>query len=72
MKFWRRPGWMVEEEAGLEVRGEWNSRFGSAARNKGIWSRLGALRDAWRGKRSRRVGEGERGAYVQLDSYEAV
>ncbi|KAI7096056.1 heavy metal translocatin, partial [Hortaea werneckii] len=72
LKFWRRPGWMVEEEAGLEVRSEWSNRFGSSSKNRGIWSRIGAVRDAWRGKRSRRVGEGERGAYVQLDSYEAV
>ncbi|KAI7278844.1 heavy metal translocatin [Hortaea werneckii] len=72
LKFWRRPGWMVEEEAGLGIEREWGSRFGSSSKNKGIWSRIGAVRDAWRGKRSRRAGEGERGAYVQLDSYEAV
>ena len=58
LKSWRRPGWMIDENDG-EVEG---------GKKEGIWRRIGGLRDLVR----RRRGEGERGAYVALENYEAV
>ena len=64
LRFWRRPGWRVEQEE-AEFRGE-------VARS-GLWSVVGQARDLFRGKKTkRRDAEGERGAYVALDSYEQV
>lgn len=63
LKFWRRPGWMVEaEEAELKE---------SVRAGRGLWSFVGEVRDVLRGKK-RREAEEERGAYVQLESYEQV
>lgn len=62
LKFWRRPGWMVEEE---------EAEFRNASASVGLWGLVGQVRDAVRGrKEKRRDAEGERGAYVQLDTYE--
>lgn len=63
LKFWRRPAWMVEEELGVEFK-----TTGTA----GFWSRVGRVRDVLTGRRRRKQEEGARGAYVQLESYEAV
>lgn len=64
LKFWRRPGWMVEQE---------EAEFRNATSKFGLWSLVGQARDAIRGrKEKRRDAEGERGAYVQLDTYEPV
>ncbi|KAK4542790.1 hypothetical protein LTR36_006166 [Oleoguttula mirabilis] len=63
LKLWRRPAWMVEEELGVELKGR---------RGGGVWSRVGRIRDAVTGRRRRGQEEGARGAYVQLESYEAV
>lgn len=64
LRFWRRPNWMVEHEE-MEFRGE-------VARS-GLWSLVGQARDLLRSKKTkRRDAEGERGAYVALDSYEQV
>jgi len=62
LKFWRRPSWMLEEDAEL---------VSKPRRGLGLWSRMGAWRDLLRGRR-RAVAEQARGAYVQLDNYEAV
>ncbi|KAM0707213.1 hypothetical protein Q7P35_006544 [Cladosporium inversicolor] len=65
LRFWRRPAWMVEQEE-AEFRGD-------AAARSGLWSFVGQARDLVRsGKTKRRDAEGERGAYVALDSYEQV
>lgn len=63
LKFWRRPTWMVEAELQEEMR---------SFRSRGIWTRIGAVRDAVLGRRRRKQEEAERGAYVPLESYEAV
>ncbi|KAK5130879.1 hypothetical protein LTR08_001600 [Meristemomyces frigidus] len=63
LKLWRRPAWMVEDDLGVETK---------RRRGGGFWSRAGAVRDVLVGRRKRKQEEGERGAYVQLDSYEAV
>ena len=62
LRLWRRPQWMLEEDVTWE---------GRSYRSRGIWSVIGDLRDAIRG-RSRKGAERERGAYVQLENYEAV
>ncbi|GAB7322572.1 hypothetical protein MBLNU13_g03491t1 [Cladosporium sp. NU13] len=64
LRFWRRPEWMVEQEE-MEFRG--------AVARSGLWSLVGQARDLVRSnKTKRRDAEGERGAYVALDSYEQV
>jgi Cu+-exporting ATPase len=64
LRFWRRPGWMVEQEE-AELRGE--------SATSGLWGLIGQARDSLRGKKvKRRDAEGERGAYVPLESYEQV
>lgn len=63
LKFWRRPAWMLESTADPVK----SSRSGGA----GIWTSVGALRSALTG-RKRKVDENERGAYVQLENFEAV
>lgn len=63
LKFWRRPGWMVEAE---EAEYKESVRAG-----RGLWSFVGEVRDVLRGKK-RREAEEERGAYVQLENYEQV
>lgn len=64
LKFWRRPAWMVERE---------EAEFRSALDEgrMGVWGFVGWARDALRGGK-RRDAEGERGAYVPLESYEQV
>jgi Cu+-exporting ATPase len=65
LRFWRRPGWMVEQEE-AEFRGDVTAR-------SGLWSFVGQARDLFRNRKTkRRDAEGERGAYVALDSYEQV
>lgn len=65
LKLWRRPVWMLE---GLD-----DVQAMPASRSIGVWSALGAVRDVFTGRRKkRREAEGERGAYVPLDSYERV
>lgn len=61
LKLWRRPSWMVEDDT--EVL--------STSQSTGLWRRVGAVRDVLRGRR-RKVAERDRGAYVQLDTYEVV
>lgn len=63
LKLWRRPQWMLEDDVTWQGRGRSSSR--------GVWAVLGRYRDVLRGRRMNRE-EMERGAYVQLDSYEAV
>jgi Cu+-exporting ATPase len=65
LRFWRRPGWMVEQE---------EAEFRNAvAGRSGLWSVVGQARDLFRSRKTkRRDAEGERGAYVALDSYEQV
>lgn len=64
LRFWRRPGWMVEQE---------ETEFRNAATGSGLWGVVGQARDLFRGKKEkRRDAEGERGAYVPLESYEQV
>ncbi|GAB7364684.1 hypothetical protein MBLNU230_g5485t1 [Neophaeotheca triangularis] len=63
LKWWSRPNWMVDEEqVALEIAGE---------QKIGFWRVLGGVRDRLTGRKRREM-EGERGAYVALDSYEAV
>ena len=62
LKLWHRPRWMLEDDVSRESRD--NNRTG-------IWSMVGTVRDVMRG-RKRKEGERDRGAYVQLESYEAV
>ena len=61
LKFWARPDWMQEEgiDASLPLR------------RLGLWSRIEGLKDMVTGRR-RKGEERDRGAYVQLESYEAV
>ncbi|KAK5170942.1 Cu(2+)-transporting P-type ATPase [Saxophila tyrrhenica] len=62
LKLWHRPQWMLEGDVTWEGRSEHPS---------GPWSIVGAVRDLVTGRR-RKQAEGDRGAYVQLDSFEAV
>ena len=62
LKLWARPQWMLEEDIAWQT--------GNVNRG-GLWSLVGALRDVLTGRR-RKQAEKDRGAYVQLDSYEAV
>ena len=62
LKLWHRPLWMLEDDVTWE---------GRSYHRSGMWSLVGALRDHFRGRR-RKVEERDRGAYVQLESYEAV
>ncbi|KAK3632510.1 Cu(2+)-transporting P-type ATPase [Elasticomyces elasticus] len=71
LKFWRRPRWMVEGEEDLLAAELRKGRRGSWAASRGLWSRVAGLKDMVTGKR-RKTEERERGAYVALDSYEAV
>lgn len=75
LKLWRRPRWMVEgfQQENFAGDGLSSSRGGSESRSSRVWGRVGALRDMLRGgKGKRRAREGQRGAYVQLENYEAV
>nr|OQO31470.1 hypothetical protein B0A51_01679 [Rachicladosporium sp. CCFEE 5018] len=65
LRFWRRPGWMIEGDG--EQVGDAKMRV----EGKGMWSRIGSLRNAVLG-RGRRKDEGERGAYVPLEEFERV
>ncbi|KAK4551852.1 Cu(2+)-transporting P-type ATPase [Recurvomyces mirabilis] len=67
LKLWRRPGWMVEGEM---VEAE-EIRRSMKGRRMGVWERIGGVRDAVM-RRKRRGAEGERGAYVPLENFEAV
>ncbi|KAM0694501.1 hypothetical protein Q7P36_004857 [Cladosporium allicinum] len=64
LKFWKRPGWLAEQEEDAIRKGG----------RSGLWSLVGGVRDMFRSRRERRgaEGEGERGAYVPLESYESV
>ena len=62
LKLWHRPQWMLEDDVTWEGRGYYRS---------GVWSIFGAVRDLLRG-RKRKESERDRGAYVQLENYEAV
>lgn len=62
LKLWHRPQWMLEDE--LAWKGRLYNRWG-------MWSLVGAVRDLLRG-RKRKEAERDRGAYVQLEDYEAV
>jgi Cu+-exporting ATPase len=65
LRFWRRPGWMTEQDEA-----EFRSGAGAGA---GLWGLVGQARDLLRGRKTkRRDAEGERGAYVPLESYEQV
>ncbi|KAF2720469.1 heavy metal translocatin [Polychaeton citri CBS 116435] len=66
LKTWHRPAWMAEADEFTE---EAPSALGITT--SGFWSRVGELRDLVRG-RKRKQAEADRGAYVQLESYEAV
>ncbi|GIZ42451.1 hypothetical protein CKM354_000572100 [Cercospora kikuchii] len=61
LKFWSRPGWMAEE----------NIEGVLSLRRAGIVSRIVDLKDMIIGRRQK-AEERERGAYVQLESYEPV
>ncbi|KAK3670137.1 Cu(2+)-transporting P-type ATPase [Recurvomyces mirabilis] len=67
LKLWRRPGWMVEGEL---VEAE-EIRRSMKRRMMGVWERVGGVRDVVMG-RKRRGAEGQRGAYVPLENFEAV
>ena len=62
LKLWHRPQWMLEDDITWE---------GRSHDRTGIWTVVGTVRDALRGRR-RKEAERDRGAYVQLESYEAV
>jgi Cu+-exporting ATPase len=62
LKLWHRPQWMLEVDVTWEGRKYYRSS---------MWSLVGAVRDLLRGRR-RKDAERDRGAYVQLESYEAV
>ncbi|KAK4999956.1 Cu(2+)-transporting P-type ATPase [Elasticomyces elasticus] len=67
LKFWRRPMYMREEV--LELGGK---EAGFLARDsRRVTGLIRSLRERLAGRR-RKVAEGERGAYVPLESYEAV
>ena len=66
LKLWRRPAWMLEDEIASDMQ---DFRRGSAA---GIWTKIGGMRDLLTGRRRRKEAERNRGAYVQLDHFEAV
>ena len=63
LKFWKRPGWLAEQEEDAIRKG---------GRSGGLWSLVGGVRDMFRSRRERRGAEAERGAYVPLESYENV
>lgn len=62
LKLWHRPQWMLEGDV------TWEGRPHHVV---GIWSMIGTIRDIVAGKRRKRA-ERERGAYVQLDNFEAA
>ena len=62
LKLWARPQWMLEGDVTWEGRSQYISGFRSS---------LGTLRNVLTGRR-RKQAEGDRGAYVQLDNFEAV
>jgi Cu+-exporting ATPase len=62
LKLWHRPQWMLEDDVTWEGRSHYRS---------GMSSMAGAVRDLLRG-RKRKQAERDRGAYVPLESYEAV
>ncbi|KAL9532583.1 putative copper-transporting ATPase [Sphaerulina musiva] len=61
LKFWKRPDWMREESMELSL----------PLRRAGLWSAVDGIKSLVTGTR-RKHGEGDRGAYVPLESYEAV
>lgn len=61
LKFWKRPDWMREENVELSL----------PLRRAGLWSAVDGIKSLVTGTR-RKHGEGDRGAYVPLESYEAV
>lgn len=61
LKFWKRPDWMREESVELSL----------PLRRAGLWSAVDGIKSLVTGTR-RKHGEGDRGAYVPLESYEAV
>jgi Cu+-exporting ATPase len=61
LKFWKRPGWLIEQEI--------EAKFSGRKSATGLWSLVGGVRDLFRSKRG---AEGERGAYVPLENYENV
>lgn len=61
LKFWKRPDWMREESEELSL----------PLRRAGLWSAVDGIKGLVTGTR-RKHGEGDRGAYVPLESYEAV
>lgn len=61
LKFWNRPDWMREESVELSL----------PLRRAGLWSAVDGIKSLVTGTR-RKHGEGDRGAYVPLESYEAV
>lgn len=61
LKFWKRPDWMREESEELSL----------PLRRAGLWSAVDGIKGLVMGTR-RKHGEGDRGAYVPLESYEAV
>ncbi|KAK5005984.1 hypothetical protein LTR28_007030 [Elasticomyces elasticus] len=67
LKFWRRPVYMREEV--LELDGK-EAGFLTRDRRR-VTGLIRSLRERLAGRR-RKVAEGERGAYVPLESYEAV
>jgi len=69
LKFWKRPGWLLEQELEAEFRGA-----GGRGGKSGLWGLVsGGVRDLFRSRKERRRGaEAERGAYVPLESYENV
>ncbi|KAK0261498.1 Cu(2+)-transporting P-type ATPase [Friedmanniomyces endolithicus] len=71
LKFWRRPRWMVEGEEALLAAELGKGRRGSWVQGQGMWSRVARVKNAVWGRR-RNMAEGERGAYVPLETYEAV
>jgi Cu+-exporting ATPase len=62
LKFWKRPGWLAEQKEDAILRGG----------RSGLWSLVAGVRDLFRSRKERRGAEGERGAYVPLESYENV
>lgn len=61
LKFWKRPDWMREESVELSL----------PLRRAGLWSAVDGIKGLVTGTRWKH-GEGDRGAYVPLESYEAV
>ncbi|TKA80185.1 hypothetical protein B0A55_03610 [Friedmanniomyces simplex] len=72
LKFWKRPRWMVEGEEALLAAELGKGRRGSwVGGGQAVWSRVAGVKNAVLGRR-RNLAERERGAYVPLESYEAV